>query len=185
MQNIIEKHYFEWIRSLVINDKFYTSLSYTKLLNRLNEITFIPDNIYDNNRYNDGIEFRYIFGYANGYSNKEIKEKVDIRSCSMLEMMIALAYRIENQIMSDDEFGDRTGQWFWNMIVSLGLGTMSDDKYDEIKVNYILDRFMRKQYSPNGAGGLFTLNNCESDVRNEEIWTQAMWYLDENFDFTL
>lgn len=40
-----------------------------------------------------------------------------------LEMIIALAIRLEEHIMDDPDIGNRTGQWFWDMIVSLGLGS--------------------------------------------------------------
>ena len=41
-------------------------------------------------------------------------------------MMIALAIRCEEHIMDDPDAGDRTGQWFWSMLVSLGLGSMDE-----------------------------------------------------------
>ena len=49
----------------------------------------------------------------------------------------------------------------------------------------VIFRFLHRQYKPNGEGGLFTLEHPKYDLRNEEIWYQAMWYLDENFDFSI
>lgn len=80
--------------------------------------------------------------------------------------------------MTDDEYGDRTGAWFWNMIVSLGLGLMSDSRFDEKYTNIVLDRFMNRQYKRNGEGGLFTIDGIKRDMRNVEIWYQMCWYLD-------
>lgn len=51
-----------------------------------------------------------------------IASYLDNRPCSVLEMIIALAIRLEEHIMDDPDIGNRTGQWFWDMIVSLGLG---------------------------------------------------------------
>lgn len=98
--------------------------------------------------------------------------------CSILEMMIALAIRCEETIMDDTSRGDRTSQWFWEMIVSLGLGSMSDDRFAPDIVDDILDRFLNREYEPNGKGGLFTIKNCEYDLRDVEIWYQLCWYLD-------
>lgn len=51
---------------------------------------------------------------------------LDQYECSVLEVMIALALRMEEETMASSEFGDRTNQWFWYMIVSLGLSGMTD-----------------------------------------------------------
>lgn len=81
--------------------------------------------------------------------------------------------------MEDPDLGDRTGQWFWNMIVSLGLGGMSDTRYDANYVDMVIDRFLRRQYKRNGEGGLFTVEHHPQDMRTVEIWYQLAYYLDE------
>ena len=80
--------------------------------------------------------------------------------------------------MTDGNYGDRTGMWFWNMIVSLGLGGMDDSRFDEKYVDVVLDRFMDRQYKRNGEGGLFTIDGIRKDMRDFEIWYQMCWYLD-------
>ena len=80
--------------------------------------------------------------------------------------------------MDDPLIGNRTGQWFWGMITNLGLGSMVDSRFDEEKVKYIVDQFLNRDYSPNGKGGLFTVRNCDCDMRKIEIWTQMLYYLD-------
>ena len=97
--------------------------------------------------------------------------------CSVFEMMVALAQRCE-AVMDDPKIGDRTGQWFWGMIASLGLNGMSDNHYDEKYVKDVINRFLDREYEPNGKGGLFTIRNCEHDLRDVEIWYQLCWYLD-------
>ena len=93
----------------------------------------------------------------------------------MLEMMVALCLRCEEQIMCNEEDGNRTGEWFNGMMNSLGLIEIVYEKeaYD------ILSRFANHAYEPDGKGGLFTIPNCGKDMRTAEIWYQAMWYLDE------
>lgn len=81
-------------------------------------------------------------------------------------------------IMGNSNYGDRTGQWFWRMIYSLGLSSQNDINFDEGYVDYVLDRFNKRQYAPNGEGGLFTVDFPRVPPMNEiEIWRQAMRYL--------
>ena len=98
--------------------------------------------------------------------------------CSILEMMIALAIRCEEQIMDNPKYGDRTGQWFWGMIISLGLGNMDNRNFDIKYVNDILENFIHHRYDPTGKGGLFTIRDTRYDMRRMEIWRQLCLYLD-------
>ena len=79
--------------------------------------------------------------------------------------------------MDDLEYGDRTAQWFWEMIVSLGLGSMTDDRFDRRFVEDVILDFMNRDYAPNGKGGLFTIRNYPYDMRDLEIWSQLNKYL--------
>ena len=99
--------------------------------------------------------------------------------CSVLEMMIALAIRIEETMMDDPRYGDRTNQWFWLMMSNLGLKYMTDDVFDKVKANDIIYTFLERQYSPDGKGGLFYIRNCEEDLTQIEIGTQVNWYLNK------
>lgn len=80
--------------------------------------------------------------------------------------------------MDDPDVGDRTGQWFWGMIKNLGLGSMTDARFDEEYVESVIERFLNREYEPDGRGGLFRIRNCTEDLRNVEIWYQMCWYLD-------
>ena len=174
-EQIIERRYFNWIYGLVCDDDY---LSYKKLLLSLYNIEFTYEYILDGNRAKDGVSFRYRFGYENGYSNEEINTYLDNKPCSVLEMMIALSFRIEEEIMINSKYGNRTGQWFWGMVVSLGLGSMENRFFDEKYVAGVIDRFLNRDYEPNGRGGLFTIKNTERDLRSVDIWCQMCEYLD-------
>lgn len=171
--------YFEWMYQLVCNDKYNTRLSYRKLLFFLHDVDFTYNISMDGNRESDGIALRYRFGYECGYEDAVISAYLDDHPCSVLEMMIALSIRCEDQIMDDPKEGNRTGQWFWNMIVSLGLGHMSNDNFNALEADHIIARFLHRGYKRNGEGGLFTIENPTLDMRNAEIWHQMCWYLDE------
>lgn len=139
---------------------------YTKLLWQLHNTPFIPKLQMDENRIADAIDLRHTYSYG------QLSERIGI-----LEMMISLAKRLENEIMRGTASIDRTVDWFWVMIDSLGLSDMTDDVYDGVAVSRILHRFIRRTYSPNGKGGLFTVSSPNVDMRKEEIWHQAGLYL--------
>ena len=96
-------------------------------------------------------------------------------------MMLALAIRCEETIMDDPKVGNRTKQWFWGMVTNLGLGSMTDDRFDRRFVDDVVERFLDRRYEPDGTGGLFTVRNCRYDLRKVEIWYQVCWYLDSCF----
>lgn len=173
----LNNRYFEWMCQLVYDEQYTRRLSYHKLLNHLHNIDFVYILPMDGNRADDGIDLRYRFGYENKYEGSMIASYLDNRPCSVLEMLIALAFRCEENIMRDPDIGDRTGQWFWNMIVSLGLGSMNDSRYDSEYTDEVIFRFMDRKYARNGEGGLFTIEHCKYDMRSVEIWWQMNWYL--------
>lgn len=166
--------YFEWMYDLVCGQRYAKGISFRKLLGFLHDTEFIFTIKRDANRAEDGIDLRYRFACDSGYSDAE-----DYLNgpCSVLEMMIALAIRCEEDFMDDPRMGDRTSQWFWQMIVSLGLGGMMDSEFDIQRAEFVVDRFLNREYEPNGKGGLFTIRHCDQDLRNVEIWYQLCWYI--------
>lgn len=170
--------YFDWMYQLVCDDEYSRGLSYRKLLSLLHDTDFTYTIALDGNRYDDGIDLRYRFGNEQGYRDNMIASYLDNRPCSVLEMIIALAIRLEEHIMDDPDIGNRTGQWFWDMIVSLGLGSMDDSKFDKAYAIDVIRRFLNRDYEQDGKGGLFTIEHCRYDMRDIEIWYQANWYLD-------
>lgn len=171
----IENAYFDWMCELVCKNRFGKGISYRKLLTFLQEVEFTYSNRRDRSRAEDGVNLRYRFPYeCAGVS--DIERYID-GPCSVFEMMLALAIRCEETIMDDPAYGDRTGQWFWNMISSLGLSSMEDTRFDLEEVKKIIVTFLNRDYEPNGKGGLFTIRDCEDDLRQMEIWVQMLRYL--------
>jgi hypothetical protein len=164
--------YFQWMYQLVDDKRYTGELSYWKLLDYLFSIDFIYSMPMDENRVGDGLFLRYRFGYEKGYSNDVIERYVDIYPCSVLEVMIALAWRCEEQIMSDPEVGDRTALWFWTMIFNLGLDSMNDSQFDQEYVDDVITKFLNREYDHDGRGGLFIVNHSKYDMRDIEIWRQ-------------
>lgn len=170
MAKTINELYFSWmVRKCRCEDR-------VKLLGLLDSISFTYIIPLDANRAEDGIDLRYRFAYENAISESEIHDTIDRRPCSVLEMMVALAIRCEETIMSDPEYGDRTYIWFKEMLTSLGFDRIYDDNFvREYCVDHIY-RFLNRDYKPTGEGGLFTVFD-RGDLRHVEIWYQAMWYL--------
>lgn len=169
----INDEYFDWLCYKVCGDIHPSTTSFRKLLSHLHMVEFtylIPK---DQNRASDGIDLRRRFAL----DEFELDE-LGRHPCSVLEMMVALAIRCEETIMDDTSVGDRTKYWFWSMIRSLGLNSMSDNEYDERYVDEVIDIFLNREYDPDGKGGLFHIKYCEDDLRDVEIWTQLCWYLD-------
>ena len=170
----VNDEYFEWLCGLVDLARYSRNVSYRKLLMHLHLIEFkwfIP---FDDNRADDGIQLRRHFSLDRG---DESLQRYLGGPCSVLEMMVALAVRCEDWIMDDADLGNRTGQWFWGMVRNLGLSGMTDSEFDRDAVDIIIARFLRREYSPDGRGGLFTVKNCDRDMRTVEIWSQLSWYL--------
>lgn len=175
-EQMVKQRYFDWLCHFVYDNVPFAN--YTKLLTFLNETPFTYILPRDENRYSDGIGLRYRFGRETDIREAVVANFVDRYECSVLEMLIALCLRCEESIMSNERYGDRTGQWFWNMLVNLGLGKMTDDHFDIQEARAIVSRFLNRQYGPNGEGGIVRLYD-HGDLRNIEIWYQVMWYLNE------
>lgn len=176
IQDVVVNDYFDWLVSLVGMERHSIRISYIKLLARLHDTKFKYTIPKDRNRADDGIDLRYRF--ADDYTDDPNVVRYLMGPCSVLEMMVALAVRCEENIMDDANVGDRTCQWFWGMISNLGLGSMSDDRFDRQYVDDTIARFLNREYDPDGAGGLFRVRNCDCDLRTVEIWYQLCWYLD-------
>lgn len=175
-KNEIKNEYFEWLYNYVCNGRAHDSISYRKIFTLLHKTEFTFSLPRDVNRAKDGIDLRYRFAT---YKDDDVIMDILDGPCSVLEMMLALAIRCEETIMDDTRYGDRTGQWFWGMMNSLGIDYMFDKRYDEREAKIIIYQFLDREYQPDGQGGLFYIPGCRDDLRDVEIWSQLCWYLDK------
>lgn len=174
----IQELYFEWMYQIVCGSRqFSARRPYYKLMRHLYEVPFTYFYGNDGDRAADGVHLRYRFGDENRYKDYEIANELDQKPCSVLEMMVALALRCEESIMTDPDIGNRTPQWFWEMISSLQLDSMTDYVYDENLVDSKLTKFMSREYDKDGAGSLFYVKDSPVDMRTTEIWYQMCRYL--------
>ena len=171
----VHEKYLDWMYDKVYLDK--RTPSYKRLFEVWDSIIFLPKLRMDGNRADDGINLRYHFKQENHICSVDV-DRYLCGECSVLEMMVALSLRVEDDIMDDPVKGNRTGEWFDIMLESLGLDMMVDGHFNEKRVRHIIYNFIDRNYKPDGTGGLFRIENCPYDLRNVEIWYQMCWYFD-------
>lgn len=181
-ERTIRDEYFEYLCSLVEDWKHQ---DYRGLLKELDRIEFRWVLTRDSNRAIDGKNLRFDFCDYKGYAYEMVDDELNY-PCSMLEMLVALAKRCEDQIMWDPDKGNRTHVWFWQFIDNLGLGDESDYNWNDEsleKIDDFVDKFMSRNYFRDGFGGLFPLKNAKKDQKKVEIWYQLQSWLLENYEF--
>lgn len=177
MYEDMQEDYFNWMCNLVCDRKRHDGKRYVKLLWHLHMTEFIYIMEMDDNRAEDGMDLRHKFGDEYCIDEELIIDNLYDKPCSVLEMMIALSIRCEDNIMGDPDIGNRTEEWFWNMIDNLGLSKMHDALFLEEYVDLVLHRFLYREYQPDGKGGLFHIPSTHIDLRNIDIWYQMCRYL--------
>ena len=139
IEDKVKNDYFNWMYDMMCKGRFAKEITYRQLFEFLHEVEFTYFVPHDENRAGDGRALRY--KYCVTHNCEDLEDCLD-GPCSVLEMMVALAIRCEERIMSDPTKGDRTAQWFWGMMTSLGLSSMCDYNYNEWLVNDVITRFL-------------------------------------------
>jgi hypothetical protein len=168
MMDNLEEEYFLWLC-----EKIDCRASWKSALRSLHEEEFYSLVPNDDNRGLDGIELRE--GFAREVGIKDISVDwlyVLNQPCSVLEMLIALAERMD-YILFDPINGEenQTSRYFWLLIKNLKL------KQQPGRNKPIISRLLERRYAPSGVGGLFPLSGSDRDQRGVEIWYQMMNYI--------
>lgn len=104
-------------------------------------------------------------------------------SCTVLEVLCALANRFENEIAHDDFCGNRESLWLWEMLCNMGVSHMNDRSItdqDVLSIKYRVQNVLDRRYGPHGYGGLFPRNDpTVPDQREVELWYQMQGYYSE------
>ena len=177
MENPIELYYNWLIDKVAVTPAL--KQNYSKLLRALWDIDFTYTIPRDENREMDGLRMRITF--ENKTFIKLDLEDIDKR-CSVLEMMVALACRCDDQLMWDDTIGSRASDWFFIMIDSMGLIGMKNSCFDYGYTIGIVNAMLLRYYKPDGRGGLFITNDPTYNMPDKEIWFQMSKFLTENDD---
>lgn len=171
--NRLEKLYFNWLLDAVSTKAEQDVYSLTFMTLYCTE--FVSYDEFDDNLKENSRGMREEFYRFSRTANKlvDIYGVIEFET-NVLEIMVYLATRIENTIMANSEYGDRTGLWFWYMMESLDIIQYDNKCFDEPEVEQKLDNFIERRYEKNGFGGLFTVDNSRFDARKTNIWQQAM-----------
>ena len=178
----IQDAYFNWLCGLVHADGL--DHSFYRALDVLHSCIFHEIIKYDGNREGDGLKLRDEFALRQDFYTYEEIEDALYGRCTVLEMLIGLAKRIDEDVMyRPDE--SRMDRWFWEMFENLGLSDYPDEEWrdpmDEHSVERVVENFVERTFDYDGRGGLFPLREPKQDQRGVEIWYQMNSYLDEKY----
>lgn len=158
--------YYDWLMDIIKGPG-----GYSQVLNELWNTEFYSIVPNDDNRAADGVCLRYYYEDDTG----EYCDKTG--ACTVLEMMIGLALRMENDFLYDGDYGDRTHIWFWDMVKSLGLSRYPDRSFYQYDVRCIIEDFLDRK----GGIFLFPVVDRNFDWTEMEIWWQLNKYILDRF----
>lgn len=168
--------YFSFLCDLVDTDGLG---AYDRLLSELHGIQFYPLVPNDDNRAEDGKQLRRKFIDEEG---QHALSQCEIGECTVLEMLIALAHRLEFESM-DSRWEKTPDQWFWILLDNLGIAEYNNEIPATDEIHFKVNIFLSRDYKRNGSGGLFPLKKSQKDQRRVEIWYQMSAYILENYPF--
>lgn len=135
-----KEEYFDWMLRK-INCRKFSVKKYNKLLLYLNDFNFKINIKNDINRVSDAYEMRETFMDSELWLAEEIpfelRNEDGLWPASVLEVLVALACRIEDDVMADEDKGNRTSEWFWEMISNLGLTKVPESEWDDILNDFL------------------------------------------------
>lgn len=182
--------YFHWLVSQVGMDDLGRpgNSSYLTLAQLLHEMEYYWANELNENRAKDGIRLRHIWfdainNEADALGVGRPMFPLDSLSgpCSVLEMLIGLAMRIESDIMQDDRRGNQAPLWFWRILANL------DIAYDDAHLGWDQSIVIREIMTDmmDGRIMLFPVRAKKAPdgrlVHDLDIWWQAQLWLAENY----
>lgn len=170
----VKQDYFQWLCELIHAGD--GEVPYYILAKELHKIEFTWSVPNDDNRAFDGLRLRDEYGQNSQYLDGP---------CSVLEMLIGLARRMDFELSKPDDDSDYTPKYFWEMIYNLRLIDYDDDQYvvlnRETPVRGVIRTLLDREYCSTGYGGLFPLNYTDVDQRDVELWYQMNAYLEERY----
>lgn len=167
--------YFEWLCDIVKGEYYH------ELFWALDQMTFVSPVKMDDNCVQYVFTLRDNYrghGYCAGHRDANIEP-------SVFEVMVSLAVRCENDVMSEMAKGDRTPDWFHEMIYNLGLSHYTDGHFgsaERVATETAIDNWLGRNITRYGKGSAFPLDDRSRrrDCRKAGLWMCMMWYMSEN-----
>lgn len=179
MDQPLDESYLSWLYEKVAVSSFDDrDLTYWKLFNILYKTEFVwLDHIpNDENRAHDGVALRSRFLAEEGIDPDDVDPDWLDLGCSVLELMVGLAIRVEF-----DTASGKAHYWFWILLENIGLSGYSDNrrftKSQVARIESILHDVIHRKYHSDGEGGFFPLHNPRYDQRTRELWYQMSDYI--------
>lgn len=171
------EEYHDWLCDLINNECL--SDDYSLLLTELYKTPFEDKIPNDENRAFEGLNLREVFSSELGIAY--IPDNFN-PECSMLELIIGLAYRCES-IGADEEGSLNYKEWFWRLLDNAGLTKFDDNSFFRVgeDASSILRKIIERRYDRDGHGGFFPLNRSTKDQRRVELWYQMSSYLSDMY----
>ena len=176
--------YYEWLIDLIRPPKgIYTPINqHGMLLFELWKREFVWFDAYEGEeaRAMDGKTLRDQFLMA----CDKTPDAVPQGPCTVLEMLIAFALRIDTQV-HDWRIGNRPWEWVEMFIENLGFNDLIDSDINPIRdagyINARLETWMSHQLGHNGEGGLFRFTQRILTINDMDNWAQMNRWIIENF----
>lgn len=168
----LDELYLKWLYEQVADPE--QNLTYWKVLRVLFTTEFVWTVANDENRIADGKELRERFIDSQGIRLRRSDRHWIELGCSMLELMVGLAVRLEFEADKG-----KVHYWFWVLMENIGLSEFDDNnrEFPEERIREVLERVIHRYYEPNGHGGFFPLENPHEDQRDIELWYQLSAYV--------
>lgn len=147
-------------------------IGYECLLKQLHTIDFTSSVNHDHDLIHNITGMRYDYGVTR------------IGNVSILEAMVCIARDTEKYMKGKN---DRTAEWFWLMMKNAKLDIYTDEDYDDIAAEEVLDicdTINNHTYARNGDGGLFHTNS-KKNMRRLSLWQQMLINLSESYNYDL
>ena len=177
--------YFEWMLDCIGADK--SNHRQIETLYLMHCFTFAWTHPLDSNREADGYGLRKEFD-SKYHCSQDEWETYMMGPCTVLEMIIALAYRWWFHLHWEPDAPIREQySLFWEMYNNLGLDKAETDE----EVETIIFRMMERDYDEYCHGGMFPISKlpsifdedknryCFIDMRNQDLWMQMNFYDNE------
>jgi hypothetical protein len=183
-ENEFIENYYRWVVDQAFEGAPYKRM-YDGVLRMMFNTPFYWTIMGDSNRAGDASVFRhYERGQVRGRKHGLNTDWLDMwenSAPSVLEVLVGICERWH-------QFYEFQTQWyFWQLFHNLGLNVFSSGgttEWHETKIRQILDRWMSRQFGPNGEGSPFPVppNKYGIDMRITDIWGQMNVYAREHFE---
>lgn len=172
--------YFDHLASEICKKEHHI-YDYSMLLRRLYDIPFEVRVEMDENRKIDAytMKMEYIESDFGPEYGAEVLEK---REISVLEVLFALAKRMERDILGDPMLeNDNSYVYFWDMLRNLDVEKYRNDNFRGVNVDEKVCKWLRRDYTRDGKGSIFCVTKSKVDMRKVEIWSQMQEYIMKNY----